>query len=110
MKNLLVALALGSSSLAACASSEKYYVYPTAYSNELEYVCLHVMQRGTRRFIVNEQHAVISLQAAGSGALPEVQTDLTPGGYFCGAFDGRQIPCAKGKTSNLDGSTCAFAR
>lgn len=110
MKELAVAFALAASSLAGCAGSDSYYVYPSDYSNELEYVCLHVMQRGTRRFMVNDQHAVIPLQAAGSGVLPEVQTDLAPGGYFCGAFDDRQVPCSKGKTSNLDGTTCAFSR
>ncbi|MDG2195815.1 MAG: hypothetical protein P8O70_02805 [SAR324 cluster bacterium] len=109
MKQLVVVLVLVASSLAACAS-DSYYVYPSDYSNELEHVCLHVMQRGTRRFMVNDQHAVIPLQAAGSSVLPEVQTDLAPGGYFCGAFDDRQVPCSKGKTSNLNGTTCAFAR
>ena len=78
MKELAVAFALAASSLAACSGSDSYYVYPSDYSNELEYVCLHVMQRGTRRFMVNDQHAVIPLQAAGSGVLPEVQTDLAP--------------------------------
>ena len=62
MKELAVVLVLAASSLAACAGSDSYYVYPSNYSNELEYVCLHVMQRGTRRFMVNDQHAVIPLQ------------------------------------------------
>ena len=110
MKELAVAFALAASSLAACADSDSYYVYPSDYSNELEYVCLHVMQRGTRRFMVNDQHAVIPLQAKGSGVLPEVQTELAPGVYFWGTFDDRQVPCSKGKTSNLDGTTCAFSR
>ena len=110
MKALAVVLALAASSLAACAGSDSYYVYPSDYSNELEYVCLHVMQRGTRRFMVNDRHAVIPLQAKGSGVLPEVQTDLAPGGYFCGAFDDRQVPCSKGKTRHLAGTTCAFSR
>ena len=76
MKQLAVAVTSVALSLAACAGSDSYYVYPSDYSNELKYVCLHVMQRGTRRFMVNDQHAVIPLQAAGSGVLPEVQTDL----------------------------------
>ena len=84
MKELAVVLVLAASSLAACAGSDSYYVYPSDYSNELEYVCLHVMQRGTRRFMVNDQHAVIPLQAAGSGVLPEVQTVLAPGGTLFG--------------------------
>ena len=110
MKLLAVVLALVASSLTACAGTDSYYDYPSDYSNELKYVCLHVMQRGTRRFMVNDQHAVVPLQASGSGVLPELQTDLAPGGYFCGAFDDRKVPCSKGKTSNLDGTICAFAR
>ena len=97
MKELAVVLALAASSLAACAGSDSYYVYPSDYSNELEYVCLHVMQRGTRRFMVNDQHAVIPLQAKGGGVLPEVQTDLAPGGYFCGALMIGKYPARKGK-------------
>jgi len=62
MKQLAIALGLVASSLAACVGSDSYYVYPSDYSNELEYVCLHVMQRGTRRFMVNDQHAVIPLR------------------------------------------------
>lgn len=96
--------------LMACTGPEPYFVYPTPHMKELEYVCIHVMQRGTRRFMVNDQKAVIPLQASGSGALPELQTELPPGGYFCGAYDTREVPCSKGKSSNLDGSTCAFSR
>ena len=80
MRELAVVVVLAASSLAACAGSDAFYVYPSDYSNELEYVCLHVMQRGTRRFMVNDQHAVIPLQAKGCGVLQEVQPNLAQGG------------------------------
>jgi hypothetical protein len=97
--------------LSACsAPAPQNYLYPSPRSQELERVCIQVLERGTRRFMVEDSGAVIPLQESGSGRLPEFRTSLAPGGYFCGTFDTRAVSCSQGKRQNLDGSTCSYSR
>ena len=84
--------------------------FPRQYDLEMQRVCKQVLQRNTRKFMVEGKQIHALKVNRVNYPIPETVTVLDDGVYFCGVYRFHYQSCAVNQTQHLDGTSCRYSR